>query len=237
VVRSTFYQRPPVGRRALSRLPAVASWDRHDSPGQRRSADFIDDAYAVIAPRVGTTPDPLALRLDVGLPPTVPLEEFYDLDNYLLPLVPRLSGRTGRQFASVWATKRHADTSTITVERAAPARDPLGECSFDVTTTAGSTTDRYKQQICDQIPAGALLPAGPVALQIAFVVGPRRAWANLWKPTIDSMGKILGHDLGASAWNPRDGRIVDLALHCVIDPTVGNAVNIAVRASPFHREP
>ncbi|WP_231934752.1 hypothetical protein [Micromonospora viridifaciens] len=46
------------------------------------------------------------------------------------------------------------------------------------------------------------------------------------------MGAILGHDDDAREWNARDGRITDLGLHCVVDPTAGSVVRIAIRASP-----
>jgi hypothetical protein len=100
-----------------------------------------------------------------------------------------------------------------------------------VRTTASAAKPAYKEQIRDQIAASSPLPSGSVALlQLAFVVGPRRAWANLWKATIDSLGSILGRDPGAHDWNVRDGRITDLGLHCVVDPTVGDDVVIAIRA-------
>ncbi|WP_089007684.1 hypothetical protein [Micromonospora viridifaciens] len=103
---------------------------------------------------------------------------------------------------------------------------------FDVTTTASASMSVYKEQIRDQIMPASRLPGDGVALQLAFVVGPSRAWPNLWKPTIDALGAILGHDDGAREWNARDGRITDLGLHCVVDPTVGSVVRIAIRASP-----
>jgi hypothetical protein len=102
--------------------------------------------------------------------------------------------------------------------------------SLQVRTTASASTTAYKRQIRDQIRVARPLPGGGIALELAFVVGPRRAWPNLWKATIDSLGPILGHDVGASEWNARDGRIVDLGLHCVIDPAAGNEVTIAIRA-------
>jgi hypothetical protein len=57
------------------------------------------------------------------------------------------------------------------------------------------------------------------------------AGPNLWKATIDSLGAILGRDSGAGEWNPRDGRITELGLHCVIDRAAGNQVNVAIRAA------
>ena len=72
---------------------------------------------------------------------------------------------------------------------------------------------------------------GTQALQLAFVVGPRRVWPNLWKATNCSLGAILGRDDGAREWNARDGCITDLGLHRTVDPTVGDNVTIAIRAS------
>ncbi|MEW2332010.1 hypothetical protein AB0880_29950 [Micromonospora chersina] len=132
----------------------------------------------------------------------------------------------------MWATKRHAGTSSVAVRQTHTAQDPGGAYSLQVHTAASASTTAYKRQIRDQITAAQPLPDGGIALQIAFVVGPRRAWPNLWKATIDSLGPILGRDAGAHEWNARDGRITDLGLHCVIDPAVGNQVTIAIRACP-----
>ncbi|WP_433288603.1 hypothetical protein [Micromonospora sp. CA-244673] len=122
----------------------------------------------------------------------MPLLALNDLDNYLFPLVPRLTKGTGRQFASVWATKRHAATSSVAVCQTQTVQDPGGLYSLQVHTTASASTNAYKRQIRDQITAAQPLPDGAIALQLAFVVGPRRAWPNLWKATIDSLGSILG---------------------------------------------
>jgi hypothetical protein len=210
--------------------PALASWDKAGSPGQVRSADFIAGVHTLIGEQVNTTPDPLALRLDVGLPGSVSLLNYHDLDNYLFPLVPKLTVHTGRQFASVWATKRHAPTSSVAVSRAHVTTDPGGTYSFEVTTTAAADSTTFKEQIRDQITAAHPLPDGGIALQLAFVVGPRRTWPNLWKATIDSLGSLLGHDAGAGQWNARDGRITTLGLHRTVDPNAGHRVVIAIRA-------
>ncbi|MFG3302935.1 hypothetical protein [Micromonospora chersina] len=231
-----FYARPEFAGSTLSVSPALASWDAAGSPGQVRSAAFAADVLAAIAPKLRVTPDPLALRVDIGLPDIVPLLALNDLDNYLFPLVPKLTQATGRQFASVWATKRHAGTSSVAVCQTHTAQDPGGVYSLQVRTTASASTTAYKRQIRDQITAAQPLPDGGIALQIAFVVGPRRAWPNLWKATIDSLGSILGRDAGAHEWNVRDGRITDLGLHCVVDPAVGNQVTIAIRAWPVGKQ-
>ena len=71
--------------RALFRLgePRLASWDARDHPDQRRLASALADATSVLGPSLATASGPLALRLDVGLPSTVPLLDAHDLDNYL----------------------------------------------------------------------------------------------------------------------------------------------------------
>jgi hypothetical protein len=67
-----------------------------------------------------------------------------------------------------------------------------------------------KEQIRDQVVSASPLPGDGIAWQLVFVVGPRRAWPNLWKATIDALGPILGRDDGAREWNACAGRLVDL---------------------------
>jgi hypothetical protein len=235
VIRPIFYARPQASAHDLGVVPAVASWDAAGSRGQARSAAFTDAVYEAVAEQTVSTAGPLAFRLDVRLLDTAPLYAFHDLDNYLFPLVPKLVERTGREFASVWASKRHAVVSSVAVRPAVPADDPRGTHTFDVTTTASASTGAYKEQIRDQVASADPLPGDGVALQLGFVVGPRRAWPNLWKPTIDALGSILGRDDGAQQWNARDGRITDLGLHCIVDPAAADEVRIAIRASPTRR--
>lgn len=231
MTKPVFYARPCDDGCKLSVAPAVASWDPAGSPGQLRSAAFIHDVYTVIAGQ-DRPAGRLALRLDVGLPESVPLHHMHDLDNFMYPLVPRVAARAGRVFMSVWASKGHAAVSSVAVGPAVPVDDPGGTYAFDVVTTASAGTRAYQEQIRDQVASARPMPAGGIALQLAFVVGPCRAWANLWKPTIDSLGSVLGRDDGAGEWNVRDGRITELGLHCVVDPAAGYEVRIAIRASP-----
>lgn len=197
-----FYARPEVVGGVLGVEPALASWDATGSPGQARSAVFVAEVGSAVAAGLHVTADPLALRLDIGLPDRVPLLAHNDLDNYLFPLIPKLTAATGRQFATVWASKRHAATSSVAVCQAHTADDPGGAYSVQIATTAPASATAYKQQIRDQVAAGRMLPEGGVGVQLAFVVGPRRAWPNLWKATIDALGTILGREPGASEWEP-----------------------------------
>jgi hypothetical protein len=116
------------------------------------------------------------------------------------------------------------------VHQARRVEDPGGTHTFQVRTTASiADTTAYRQQIRRQITAEGPTPDGGIALQLAFVVGPRRAWANLWRATIDSLDPLLGSDGKAHERKMRDGRITDLGLHCIVDPTMGHEVITAVR--------
>lgn len=70
----------------------------------------------------------------------------------------------------------------------------------------------------------------PITAVIGFRCGRGRSWLNLWKPTIDALGPLIGE--GARMWSPRDGAIVDLALHQEIDPALRWDVDVFVQVGP-----
>jgi hypothetical protein len=179
-------------------------------------------------------PGPLALRLDVGLPATTSLLDAHDLDNYLFPLVTRLSKESERPFVSVWGNKRHAEASYLHLAQAAPQPElhwpgPV----FQVRTKASGGSTAFKQQIDLQLGGALPLPDGPVGLHIGFRVGPTRNWTNLWKSTIDSLDRLLGRTMPDRLWHPRDGRITELGLSDHTDATLGHDVVISISASPL----
>lgn len=231
MIEPSFYALRAVPVRQLTAAPALASWDKAGSPGQRRSADFVDDVHRLVEADLAVVNGMLGLRLDVGLPESTSLFARNDLDNYLFPLVPKLTERAGRSFSFVRATKSHGSTSLVQVGPVVPAGPPVASYAASIVTTAAASTRAYKEQFRDQLADARVLPGDGVQLDLAFVVGPRRAWPNLWKATIDSLGTLLGRDAGAGEWNARDGRITDLRLHCTNDPAAGNEVRVALRAS------
>jgi hypothetical protein len=130
---------------------------------------------------------------------------------------------------SVWCTKQHHQQSFVRIEAAREIPPP----SIDVliaATTASASTVAYKEQIHAAVAGVAELPAGPVRLELAFVVGPRRNWLNLWKQTIDSLDPVLGRTRPDRAWHPLDGRITELAMHLTVDPTACNEVFVGIAA-------
>lgn len=235
-VLSRFYARPEGGAIQLRVHPRLASWNAAGHPDQLQLEAALIDTEQLLTPTIAQTLEPLALRLDVGLPFNVPLLGEHDLDNYLYPVTSYLAKRSGNQFLSVWGTKQHADRSFVRVESVRPITQlQPADYNYDVRTTSSGSSTAFKQEIFDQLVDARELAAGAVALQLSFVVGPRRNWLNLWKPTIDALGQLLGRTRPDRAWHPQDGRIADLGLHCVVDDALANDVAIGIRASAIDR--
>lgn len=150
-----------------------------------------------------------------------------DLDNYAYPLACHLRDIG---LVSVWCTKRHGEHSFVRIE---PAREavPPSACVLVARTTASASTLAYKEQIYAAVAGAAQLPAGPVKLELSFVVGPRRNWLNLWKQTIDSLDPLLGRTYPDRAWHPLDGRITDLGMHVTVDLDAGNEIIVGIAAA------
>jgi hypothetical protein len=226
-----FYLRPEGEPTELGTPPRLASWNVAGHPDQRRLAASLDHAEELLAPTLGQLTGPVALRLDVGLANHVLLLEAHDLDNYAFPLAQRLTRTQHLDLVSVWATKATANTSLIRCETATRASLP-GPFDYRATvqTTASAAMTAYKQQVSDRLTGATELPPGPIAVELAFVVGPRRNWLNLWKPTIDALDRLLGRTHLDREWHPRDGRITELGLHRTIDETLGDGVVITIAA-------
>lgn len=207
----------------LRKASRLASWNKATDPDQVRLREYREDTAELLAPFLVS--GPWALRLDVGLPTGHDLIDMADLDNYALPLATRLRSQ---ELASVWCTKRHANTSRVVVTR--PQEVAAPETTFTVRTTASFQTRAYKQQVRAAGAHATEMPAGAVRLQVAFVVGAQRNWLNLWKPTIDALDPLLGRTRPDREWHPKDGRITDLGLHVNVDPSLGHDVLVTLAA-------
>ena len=205
--------------------PRLASWDAAGHPDQVRLQAYLDDTEALLAH--SRVEGPWALRLDVGLPTARDLLDGADLDNYAFPLASRINDH---DLVSVWCTKQHIDQSFVRIEEASEQHQPATSVLV-ARTTASASTVAYKEQIQAAIARATEVPAGPVSLQLSFVVGPRRNWLNLWKPTIDSLDPLLGRTHPDRAWHPRDGRIIELGMHVCVDPAAGNEIAIGIAAA------
>ena len=151
-----------------------------------------------------------------------------DLVNYAYPLAYHLRDSG---LVSVWCTKQHSEQSFVRIEAAREVPPPSSDVLVAITTESASTP-AYKQQIHAAVVGATQLPAGPVRLELAFVVGHRRNWVYLWKQTIDSLDPLLGRTYPDRAWHPLDGRITELGMHLTVDPALRYDVVIGIAAAP-----
>jgi hypothetical protein len=220
-----WYARPECDSLELRIAPRLASWNKADDPDQIRLREYLMDTQLLLAS--SRVDGPWTLRLDVGLPSGRNLLDMADLDNYAYPLAYHLKDPG---LVSVWCTKRHHEQSFVRIEAARETASPSTDVLVAATTASASTV-AFKEQIRAAVMGAAELPAGPVRLELAFVVGTRRNWLNLWKQTIDSLDPLLGRTRPDRDWHPLDGRITELGLHRTVDPTAGNEVVVGIAAN------
>ncbi|WP_182524444.1 hypothetical protein [Nocardioides dongkuii] len=210
----------------LEMPPRLASWNKVGDPERDRLDVYLSHVRELTAGYM-TTDAPLALELQVGMG-LRPLAHESDLDNYLEPVLRNLGAN---RFWAAFGTKHAEKHSTVAVGPTTPTEPPRGPDLF--VEPLGSYEKRaWLLQIEDACAAADRLDPeghGPVRLIVAYDLGPRRTWVNLWKPTIDALGPLLGtvprptkaHD------DPRDGRITALELHRTVDPDAGNDIKIS----------
>lgn len=205
-------------------------WEKADASYQRRMSKYLDDTEDLLRPTLIGSRGPLSLRLDVALPRDRVLLDDSRLHDFAYPLVTRLTATVGRQFSSVWCTKRHAALSTITIEPAVPlAARQFGQTTTFVTRHSYAKLG-FKEEVRDAVSRLAPIEEGPVNLHISFLTGFPRTWANLWKPTIDGLGRLLGTN-PANPWEPHHNRVVELALHHEsVGPSMRHKVQVTVSA-------
>lgn len=228
VHHTRWFSRPEAAPQVLRRDPQLECWNKADDPAQIRLQRYLDDTESLLAPR--RADGPWALRLDIGLPANRSLLDMGDLDNYLHPLARRLAeptlGNSG--LVSAWCTKQHHTESLVRIE---PARAVTGPSTALRTAVITPPAKEYKNQVRRAVADAAELPAGPVRLELAFVVGPGRNWLNLWKPTIDALDPLLGRTRPDRDWHPLDGRITELGMHLIVDRDARHDVTVEINAS------
>lgn len=219
------YEEPVAPLRTVVGTPQLASWDAAGSPSQMRLAAFLDEVEEAASEPLGACGDDgLAMRLQVGLRRGSPLiGSGGDLDNCLYPVARRLGAR---RLVSAWATKHHGP-SGVRIQNAVPME--VGALASwlhrEATTVRQADSAAWKHEVRDQIEPYDL-GDGPVECHVAYRLHPSRNWSNLWKPTFDALGPVLGE--GPRVFHPRDGRITRLAFHRVDDSSLGWSIRLGV---------
>lgn len=207
--------------------PLVASWDQVQGPAQQRLAAYRADLLRLASPGLAALEGPIAVFLRVGSERA----RAGDLDNFLTPVARSLGdGRV----SSYRAERDTTAPSALVIGPARPrSRHGSGWSFRGARTRSSAETAAWKREVADAV--GHHTDAGgdhALEMEIAFRVGPRREWTNLWKPAIDALGGILGL-VGTRAWHPRDERIAALSLHRAVDHHLEHAVELGVWWRPL----
>ena len=125
----------------------------------------------------------------------------------------------------MWGTKGRGGPSTVRLEAAVPAAQPMVGLDVARSTTGEAT---WKSAVQGAVAAADELAEGPVALALGFTVGPGVNWPGIWKPSIDGLSPLLGRTYPDREWNPLDGRIVRLALHKTVDASYVREASMTV---------
>jgi hypothetical protein len=188
-------------------------------------ASYLSDLIPSLGP-LPTTDYPLFLHLQIGVSNADKLLTGCDLENYLFPLF-GTKWLPHRRFALVSAHKRVGALNRLTIGIALPDMPPSnGWCFAMIDAGPGYDKSSWKERVRDELAANSVpLAAGAAEVQIGFRCSPGRNWTNLWKPSGDSMGPILGV-VRSDGFNPCDDRIVDIKLHRFSDRAMRHSVQL-----------
>jgi hypothetical protein len=210
--------------------PRLASWNANTDPEQMRVQRYLDD----IQRRLGVAllgRSNLFLHMDIALNSSVRLLRGNDLENYLYPVLMRLGW--GR-FVYVTATKYVGNSSSLTIgtakHRVGANTDQDRWNRHTMNAGSGPTKTAWKANLRQSLISNGVrqLPAGPVDIMMAWRCTASRNWVEVWKPTGDAMGPILGEPNTNKPYSPADDRIVRLAMHRVIDNAMVHDIKVGL---------
>lgn len=169
----------------------------------------------------------VVLDLTIGVPMWQPLTQGHRLDNYLLVMASQLGQR---RIPAVFGRKIHGNVSSL---RVGPARYRAHDVPpvMQVRARGHPEAPDWMEQVSDACAAAVdsdELGTEAVRLDLTFAVSSLRNWTNLWKPTIDALGPLLGTHSSEAPWASRDDRIVDIGLHRITDNSLDHDIDIRV---------
>jgi len=194
--------------------PRLASWDAKTYPSQGRLRAYLKDLMARLDP-LPPAPLPLFLHLSVDVRERENLLQGHDLENYLTPLFGR-EWLDPARFVRVSAAKHVGKGSRLTIglaKRETGASAGTGWGHFSCAAGSGASEKPWKERLrtalADSSPRP--LPPGPIEVRLAWRCSPARNWVNLWKPTGDAMGPVLGEAARGFSFLRRSDQHVGLA--------------------------
>lgn len=152
----------------------------------------------------------LGLELEVAAPRS-------DLKKWLAPIARALPLRL--------AVVRRAPGNRLRVVRAERATPPAGAAHLSCLRTWGPAASRWREDLRQRFVQEGVqpLPPGNVALALSWRCSSLQNWVELWRPTGDSLGPVLGD---RRPMRPRLERVSELSLHLSHDDRLGMAVDV-----------
>lgn len=206
--------------------PRLASWDHREHPNQLRMNAYLEPVFEKLAPRLAGCGE-WAINLIVDVGQEKHLHRGHDVENYITPLVKKLGPQ---HFVYAAVSKRVGGGSRISIGRAmrCSAEPPWRGWSGRVLSGLNSREGKLsiRGSLCNIVDAP--LPSGPVTVHLAWRLSAARNWAELWKPTGDTMGPVLGEPkFPEKEFNPQDDRITELTLHRIVDDSL-DAIDVGM---------
>lgn len=155
----------------------------------------------------------LAMELEVAGPAPV------DLKTLLAPLARGLPLRL--------ATVRRTDNpeNVLRISQAERAAPPQHGQHRSCLRTWGPAASRWREDLRQKLVESQVEPLleGQVGLQLSWRCSSLQNWVELWRPTGDSLGPVLGE---RRPMRPRLERVSQMSLHLSLDDRLGMAVDV-----------
>lgn len=199
--------------------PRLASWDHSEHPNQLRLNAYLKPVHDEFSPLL-VNGGAWAISMVVDVVHERLLSKGHDVENYITPLVKKLGAR---HFVYAAVAKRVGGGSSISIGPALRRTTVPTWSSWSGRVAGKIGTPDGKRSIRGALCAlvDSPLPPGPVAMHLAWRLSASRNWADLWKPTGDTMGPVLGEPrFPKKEFDPHDDRITELSLHRIVDDTL-----------------
>ena len=121
------------------------------------------------------------------------------------------------------ATVRPTGRNRLRLARAERAAPPAEATHLSCLRTWGPAASRWREDLRERFVDVAPLEDGPVALALSWRCSSLQNWVELWGPTGDSLGPVLGE---RRPMRPRLERVTELSLHLSHDDRLGMAVDV-----------
>lgn len=193
-------------------------------------SSILEPVAEWVSPRLNALKNP-GLRVGLGIKADADLLYGHNLHSYSVAFADRIKAATGVQFNSLVLTKRHTESSELSVFSSGISEKPSEVGAVEIVVRKSYAKPEYAQLVYEA--TSEVLDIGgsedPLRVEIAYKTGFPRTWSRLWKPT------LLGI-LGPKTSSANAARVIDLSFrHLSVGPAFGHQVEMKIAASTLER--